>query len=206
MKHFLMIIAMLVFALGTGFETAAEDRYSQKELDKFRKEAEKQAKASVKGLQGWECSSVLTLQSTITHHLLSTKPFGGNYVSKNFSIDKAKSLSLGRSRLLLEAQREITQQNKLALGGRIGLDTNDASGLEAMETEIGGNIAGELKGDIQLDYVIYKRNRDGSYEMRGFFLYDEDNSTRNVERLAEEIKKNRELLDRIHKSSPAEGE
>lgn len=206
MKHFLMIIAMLVFALGTGIETAAEDRYSQKELNQFRKEAEKAAKNKVKELkkEGWKCGSALSLEGSVSKYLLSTTDFGGNYETKEITIDNAKSLSLGRTRLLSQAQQEYVQENQSVIDGELGRIANDGTGDDAQISRFRQKLMGELKGDVRNSFTIYRRNLNGTYEMRGYFLIDRENTTRNLERLGERMKMNNDILDGIMNSPTAQ--
>ena len=139
------------------------------------KESKKAIKTNAKQFakEGWTLDGTGTFTSVLTTHFekLST---GTAVEFVGTSVDK-RSINLGKATARNNAINEYAEYARSMVRARINTDLIDLN-EEQRENFVAGYerlVIKELNGEITPSFFLYRRNSDGTYETRGFFIVDE---------------------------------
>lgn len=196
---------LLIVFLGFGVTAYAG---GDKEQKHYAKEAEKLAKKRAKELkkEKWVFNGANTLENALMNYYLETEPScGGDKEARSYDFDNAASITGGERLLVFNAQTEYIQEIEAAFGGSIVRHTSDGNdGLEVLVGDVEARIKAELKGDVKRSLTLYKKDKNGKYLLRAFFIIDVNSSARKLERYADRIQKDEEIADAIRKAARGE--
>lgn len=196
---------LLIAFLGLGVTAYAG---GDKEQKRYTKEAEKLAKKRAKELkkEKWVFNGANTLENALMNYYLETEPScGGDKEARSYDFDNAASITGGERLLVFNAQTEYIQEIEAAFGGSIVRHTSDGNdGLEVLVGDVEARIKAELKGDVKRSLTLYKKDKNGKYLLRAFFIIDVNSSARKLERYADRIQKDEEIADAIRKAARGE--
>ncbi|MCM1348743.1 MAG: hypothetical protein NC338_04960 [Firmicutes bacterium] len=180
MKTFLQIIlAFAIMAVPVTMQARNEDgSYTKKEMQRFEKEAQKQAKNMAKELkkEGWKLNGSGDLQLMIEKHLLKLADFGGNGTEYVGNANDIKNLNSASRMARMAASTAYAEQSQMALKERIdGSDVIlDADQRQTLIAGYEARVAKELNGEITKSIELYKKNKNGTYDVRAFYVVDEE--------------------------------
>lgn len=206
MKRVFKILAIAVLGtlpLTAPLTAVAQNNYSQKELKAFAKDAESEAKKAAKKLEKekWIYNGVGTLPKAYERFLLSTSDFGGVGEARTYEINGASNLRNGEKSLINMAQATYAQENEAYL------KLEQASHSGEVDVTIEDNVVkalAEFNGDVKRSFIIYKKNTNGTYDMRGYFIIDGNNTRAKLRRLAKDLSDEVELSSKIKKAAGGE--
>lgn len=179
MKNLFAVV--LGFMLLCPVQTFAKDEagnYTKNEIKKAEKSAKKQVKEQKKA--GWEFNVSGDPVVIVTNHLLRTMDYGGEGRECVGNANEMKSISLGKSKAHMAAITQYVRDSRMAISGKINYVENDISGeqfdnfINAYEAKL----AEEIKGEIKLSYVVYRKNVNGKYDVNAYCLIDEEGARR----------------------------
>lgn len=181
MKKILNLILTLVIMAAVPSVALAineDGTYTAKEMKEFRKQAEKMAKNKAKEFkkQGWNINGSGDLAMMLNKHYLKTENFGGKGIELQGNSNGIKNLSTAIMSARLAATREYAAQVGTALKEKIEGSNTIVGNIDSQNLIAGfeARVAQELKGEINPSIVMYKKNKDGSYEVMSFFVVDPD--------------------------------
>lgn len=200
-------IITLVLLAFIGFSTAAFAESNEAKIAKeHTKMAEKIAKQRAKELkkEKWIFNGASSLEAALCDYLLQTdKSCGGNKRGQVYDINNAASLSLGDKRLLMDAQTHYIQEVQAEFSANIAVhagQTNDTP-LEAYIADVEARIAGEVRGEVHNAFTIYRKNSDGTFSVRGFFIIDVNEAAIRLNHYADQIENNEKIADAIRRAA-----
>lgn len=201
MNRIFTILALCVALMSSLTSNAQE--YSAKERQSFAKEAEKEAKQAAKKLskEKWQFNGVGTLEKAYERYLLQTADYGGVGEARSYEINNAPNLRNGEKSLMNMAQSVYAQENEAYLK----LEQSSHSG--EVDITLEDNVVkalAQFNGDVKRSFIIYKKNSNGTYDMRGFFIIDGDNTKAKLRKLAKDLSDEIELGDKIKKAVGSE--
>lgn len=167
MKKLLFVLTLMV----TSFSMMAQVEHTKDQI----KSAEKVAKSAVKELkkEGWIFAGVGTFESAYAEYLLQDKRYGGLYRTDQGNFDNASGLWEGEEGLLTAKQSKYAQEQKALLDKDVAAHLGSKRVHNAdihFETDYLFN------GDVRLDFYCYKKLANGRYDLKGFFIIDENAS------------------------------
>lgn len=201
MKRILTFITMCIVFLSSS--VSAQTEYTKKEKEMYAKEAEKEAKAAVKKLEKekWTFNGIGTFQGAYLRYLLQTEPFGGVGTPKSHELNNVPNLAAAEKSLLNLAQSSYAQENEAYLQAEQNAHTGEH------HTVLDDNTVkslGQFNGDVKQSFMIYKKTRDGRYDVRGYFIIDSDKTRAKLRKLAEELASEVEMSEKIKKKVTGE--
>ena len=112
----------------------------------------------------------------LNKHYLKTENFGGKGIELQGNANGIKNLSTAIMSARLAATREYAAQVGTALKEKIEGSNTIVGNIDSQNLIAGfeARVAQELKGEINPSIVMYKKNKDGSYEVMSFFVVDPD--------------------------------
>lgn len=210
MKRILNLILTLVIMAAVpsvAFAVNEDGTYTEKEMKEFRKQAEKMGKSKAKEFkkQGWSINGSGDLAMMLTKHYLKTENFGGKGIELQGNANGIKNLSTAIMSARLAATREYAAQVGTALKEKIEGSNTIVGNIDSQNLIAGfeARVAQELKGEINPSIVMYKKNKDGSYEVMSFFVVDPDATKalkiRTLKAEAEYMQLSTEIANKISK-------
>lgn len=177
--------------------------YSQALYNK--KDAEKEAKKEAKKLskEKWEYTGVGTLEKALTIYWVSVKEYGGKFEGSSKVINNVSSLRKGEKMLLTDAQTEYAQTNAAYLIGELESATGEKDIL------VDANVvkyAEQFNGDVRKQFILFKKNHDGTYDMKGYFLIDSEGTQAKLRKLVDTLKQEGDIAEEIKKRVLGNGE
>nr|MDE6247694.1 hypothetical protein [Muribaculaceae bacterium] len=121
--------------------------------------------------------------------------------ARTYEINGAKNLRNGEKSLINMAQATYAQENEAYL------KLEQASHSGEVDVTIEDNVVkalAEFNGDVKRSFIIYKKNTNGTYDMRGYFIIDGNNTRAKLRRLAKDLSDEVELSGKIKKAAGGE--
>ena len=177
---------------------SAQENYSEKQRKEFAKTAEKEAKSVVKVLEKekWVFNGVGTLQGAYTRYLLQSSEYGGVYTLSSYEINNAPNLRNGEKSLMNMAQSSYAQENEAYLISEQKAHSGEVD--ITLEDNVIKALA-QFNGDVKRSFIIHRKNGNGTYDMRGYFLVDSDNTRSKLRKLAQSLAEEHSMGDDIVK-------
>ncbi len=151
------------------------------------KEAEKVAKVQAKQLSkdGWKLLESGTLESVLKNHYLKKKTADVEEIVG--TANRMRSINLGKTTARNNAMNEYAESAKSMIRGRITTDIRDIdeSQVENLVSGYERLVLKEINGEVKSSYTLYKENKDGKYDVRGYFLVDQDSASKARKRAME---------------------
>lgn len=201
-----LLLALTIVALPATLSARNDDgTYTKKEMKQFEKDAEKQAKKMAKNLkkEGWKINGSGDLEMMFEKHLLKLADFGGKGVEYVGNANNVKNLNSAARMARMGAATAYAELCQLALKERIdGSDVIlDSDQRQTLIAGYEARVAKELNGELTKSVEIYKKNKNGTYDVRAFFVVDEEAALaaklRSLRAEAEYMKLSKELADQI---------
>lgn len=173
-KVFLVILTLALFSQIQSFA----------QNDLLNKALQKEYKAKMKEFKkgGWEIfGSSRSLEVALLNHYDKLNK-GGDNVYEIVGIASAfKSKNIGRQIAMNNACVIYSSQAGSQVKGRVVSDMGaDADNLtvefDHFYAAYERAVEKEIRGEIKESFSIIRQNKDGSYEMQSFFLFDEDSA------------------------------
>jgi hypothetical protein len=173
-KIFLVFLTMALFSQIQSFA----------QNDLLNKALQKEYKAKMKEFKkgGWEIfGSSRSLEVALLNHYDKLNK-GGDNVYEIVGIASAfKSKNIGRQMAMNNACVIYSSQAGSQVKGRVVSDMGaDADNLtvefDHFYAAYERAVEKEIRGEIKESFSIIRQNKDGSYEMQSFFLFDEDSA------------------------------
>jgi len=151
------------------------------------KEAEKVAKSQAKQLtkDGWKLLESGTLEAVLKTHCLKKKTADVEEIVG--TANKMRSINLGKTTARNNAMNEYAESAKSMIRGRITTDLRDID-----ENQVENLVSGyerlvlkEINGEVKSSYTLYRENKDGKYDVRGYFLVDLESASKARKRAME---------------------
>lgn len=176
----------------------AQGNFSEKQHKEFAKSAEKESKNVVKSLQKekWVFNGVGTLQGAYSRYLLQSKEYGGNFELASYEINNAPNLRNGEKSLMNQAQSSYAQENEAYLISEQKAHSGEVD--ITLEDNVVKALA-QFNGDVKRSFVIHRKNADGTYDMRGYFVIDSDQTRSKLRKLAQNLSEEHSMGDEIVK-------
>jgi len=209
MKTFFnLLVAIALLAMPVTVAARNEDgTYTKKEMQQFRKDAEKQAKKMAKTLkkEGWKINGSGDLELMLSKHMLKLTDFGGNGTEYVGNANDIRNLNSASRMARMAATTAYAEQCQMALKERIdGSDVIlDSDQRQTLIAGYEARVAKELNGEIVKSLELYKKNKNGTYDVRAFFIVDEEAALsaklRALRAEADYMKLSSEIADQISK-------
>lgn len=167
------------------------------------KASKKIVKANAKQFEkeGWSLDGTGTFNSVLTAHY--AKLDSGEAIELTGNANAKKSINLAKTNARNNAINEYAEYARSMVRARINTDLVDLND-EQRENFVAGYerlVIKELNGELKPSFYIYKRNSDGTYEMRAFFIVDENAAAaankKALETAAEEMGIARKYADEV---------
>jgi len=169
MRKIFVAVMLCVFAMTN------ETVYAQSA--KQLKAERKAVAARVKELtaQGWQSLQSDGLATLIFEHN-AKKRNNPNLYEISGTANQVKTTNLGKAESRNNAINEYAEYCGGMLRARITSDLHDVDGAQADNMVSGYEriLAQKLEGEVRPSYYIYKEVGNGKYDVRGFFLIDEE--------------------------------
>lgn len=170
---------------------------------KLSKASKKIVKTNTKQLtkEKWILDGTGTINGKLTSHYLALD--SGTAVEFTGTANDKRSLNLGKAIARNNAINEYVETTRSMVRARINTDITDINDEQRENFAAGYErlVVKELDGDIKPSFYIYRRNSDGTYEVRGFFIVDETKaaaaSKRALAAAAEEVGLAIEYADKV---------
>lgn len=150
--------------------------YAQSTAKQLKSER-KSVTARVKELsaQGWQSLQSDGLATLITEHN-AKKRNNPNLYEISGTANQVKTTNLGKAKSRNNAINEYAEYCGGMLRARITSDLHDVNEVQADNMVSGYEriLAQKIEGEVRPSYYIYKEVGNGKYDVRGFFLIDED--------------------------------
>ncbi len=161
---------MLMLALTVGVFTVSAQTKQQKKM--IAKSAKEQAKTLAK--EGWVLLESGTMESVFYNLQVKTTVNGAQEIVG--TAVGMRSPNLGKTTARNNALNEYAELAKTMVRGRLTSDLSDVAG-EQMENLIAGYerlVLKEINGEVKPVCTLYRKNKDGKYDVRGYFVVDQD--------------------------------
>lgn len=98
-----------------------------------------------------------------------------------------RSINLGKIKVRNEAMNEYAESAKSMIRGRITTDIRDIdeSQVENLVSSYERLVLKEINGEVKSSYTLYRENKDGKYDVRGYFLVDLESASKARKRAME---------------------
>lgn len=163
MKKVILLIVCCLF-VSTSITYAQTSKQTKKVIKTNAKQFAK---------EGWSLDGTGTFASVLTAHYAQMES-GDAYELVGNATDK-KSINLAKSVARNNAINEYAEYARSMVRARINTDLKDLN-EEQRENFVAGYervVLKELNGAIKPSFNLYRRNSNGMYEMRAFFLINE---------------------------------
>lgn len=181
MKKIFMAVMLCAFAMTSGTVYAQ----SAKQLKAERKAVE--ARVKELSAQGWQSLQSDGLTTLISEHN-AKKRNNPNLYEISGTANQVRTTNLGKAESRNNAINEYAEYCGGMLRARITSDLRDVDEAQA-DNMISGYeriLAQKLNGEVRPSYYIYKEVGNGKYDVRGFFLIDEERLERKHEEAIKE--------------------
>lgn len=194
-QFFILSILLCFFTLP--FDLVAQ-QYSPKQMEKFSKSAENESKKIVKNLEKekWIFNGVGTLEGAYARYLMQGKDFGGTADLATYEINNAPNLRNGEKSLMNQAQSSYAQENEAYLISEQKAHSGEVD--ITLEDNVIKALA-QFNGDVKRSFVIHRKNQDGTYDMRGYFIIDSNATKAKLQKLAKNLSDEHSMGDEIKK-------
>ncbi len=194
----LFFLSLCLCWLSLSLPLNAQHNFSEKQLKELTKSAEKESKDVVKALEKekWVFNGVGTLQGAYTRYLLQSTEYGGTYTLASYEINNAPNLRNGEKSLMNMAQSSYAQENEAYLISEQKAHSGEVD--ITLEDNVVKALA-QFNGDVKRSFVIHRKNGNGTYDMRGYFLIDSDNTRSKLRKLAQSLSEEQSMGDDIVK-------
>lgn len=144
------------------------------------KQAEKAAKSEAKTLakEGWKLLETGSMEYVIKQQLLRKKT--GDVEEIVGTANRMRSINLGKTTARNNAINEYAESAKAMVRGRITTEIRDIAD-DQVENLVGGYerlVLKEINGEVKSAYTLYKENKDGKYDVRGYFFVDQESASK----------------------------
>lgn len=203
-----LIMALAIVALPMSIAARNDDgTYTKKEMQRFEKDAQKQAKNMAKQLkkEGWKLNGSGDMQLMLERHMLKLAEFGGNGTEFVGNANDIKNLNSASRMARMAASTAYAEQSQMALKERIdGSDVIlDSDQRQTLIAGYEARVAKELNGEITRSVELYKQNKNGTFDVRAFYVVDEEaaraTKLRALRAEAEYMKLSTNIADQISK-------
>lgn len=203
-----LIMALAIVALPMSIAARNDDgTYTKKEMQRFEKDAQKQAKNMAKQLkkEGWKLNGSGDMQLMLERHMLKLTEFGGNGTEFVGNANDIKNLNSASRMARMAASTAYAEQSQMALKERIdGSDVIlDSDQRQTLIAGYEARVAKELNGEITRSVELYKQNKNGTFDVRAFYVVDEEaaraTKLRALRAEAEYMKLSTNIADQISK-------
>lgn len=135
------------------------------------KQAQKAAKKEAKKLskEKWEYSGAMDLETLLFTYYMKLKEYGGNYANSDIVLNDVKSMRKGQQIMLNDVQARHAQKNG-ANAQTEATGNNGDSEYDNNKYSIRGSY--NFFGDVQEAFVLYRKNKNGTYDLKGYYLVD----------------------------------
>lgn len=203
-----LIMALAIVALPMSIAARNDDgTYTKKEMQRFEKDAQKQAKNMAKQLkkEGWKLNGSGDMQLMLERHMLKLAEFGGKGTEFVGNANDIKNLNSASRMARMAASTAYAEQSQMALKERIdGSDVIlDSDQRQTLIAGYEARVAKELNGEITRSVELYKQNKNGTFDVRAFYVVDEEaaraTKLRALRAEAEYMKLSTNIADQISK-------
>jgi len=166
----LLLLSVFFFVLGNGAAMAQ----SKSQIKSAEKTAKSKAKEFKK--EGWKMEGSMPAEAALKNHYLKLVEFGGKGIEYVGNAPSVKNLKLGGRQARSDIRTQYAEEMSAFVKGRINDGSRDINEdqaevfIAAYETML----VKEIDGVLQPSYSIYKQRKDGLYEMRVYFILDEE--------------------------------
>lgn len=205
MKKILIIIAAICIGLGN-VAMAQSSQLSEKEIKEIKKDAAKSAKNRVKELkkQKWEYNGTSDLETKIERYIIQTDDQIGTGSESIVELNNVADLSVGEKVARIKAGQEYAAELRTMVAGTIDTHTS-VKGEYTSDIYLdnwSAKVAQEIKSSIHKSFVLYKKDKKtGKYNIRVYFVVDNNSRKKALEDLADEIKGDAELSAAIRRAA-----
>ncbi len=179
MRKFVKIVLLcMALVAPTALVARNEDgSYTGKELKEFKKRAEKESKNLAKKYKkaGWDVNGTASLETAIFNHLMKTADYGGPGKELLGNAQDIKSVSLGGKVARTDAATKYAESCGQSLEGRINAMDNvlDEDQRQQFIHGIESTLAQDLNGEMVLSFELYRKNKNGKYDVNVYYIVDE---------------------------------
>ncbi|MCH5238885.1 MAG: hypothetical protein J1F38_01555 [Muribaculaceae bacterium] len=166
-------------------------------LEKARAKAHKEKLKEYKK-EGWKPLGSTTLDVVLLEHYDKLNKLGENGHEVEGISTRTKSINTGKQMAINNAVVTYGQEAGSTLQGRVvsdmsanGVDTS--AEFENFFAAYERLVEKEIRGEMQPSFTIMKDNGDGSYEIRTYFIVEENSAQKARLRALEEAMKNSEI-------------
>lgn len=198
MKKIACIAIAAMIAAAPVYTDAVSNKttYTEKEMKRFEKNAEKQAKSTAKRFkkEGWVLNGTGDVEMKVMNHMLRTSDFGGDGYEVIGNGQKAAILSRSTATAMMDAALKYSRNCGMALKekivgeGNLMTDEERDTFIDAYEARVAQEIKGELRPTLEL----YRKAKDGSFETMVLYVVDYEGANQAQQRaLKAELERNR---------------
>lgn len=161
------------------------------------KQAQKAAKKKAKELskQKWEYSGIGDLESMLFSYYMTLKEYGGKYESSDEMLNGVQSIRKGQKIMLNDAQAKHAQM----MSSNMQTTADGVTGESMSDVDINkysSRATANFFGDVKEAFVLVRKNKNGTYDMKGYYLVDMNSSLAKKRALDNDI----EMSEKISKS------
>ena len=159
---FLILISCLL--VSTNITYAQSSKATKKVIKANAKQFEK---------EGWSLDGTGTFGSVLEAHYAALD--SGDAMELVGNANAKQSINIAKTIARNNAINEYVEYTRSMIRARINTDITDMNS-EQRENFVAGYerlVVKELDGDMKPSFYLYRRNGDGTYEMRAFFVVDE---------------------------------
>ncbi|MDE5659397.1 MAG: hypothetical protein K2I28_00740 [Muribaculaceae bacterium] len=194
MKKFVSAVAMVAIAF-ISFVSVAQVEYSKD----CRKEAQKYAKTQAKEVkkQKWDYAGTVPLAAAFEKYNLKSGDCG-LYEAKTITTNNIKYVTQGENSCFKAVCREVAMEcNNEVRGIAAGEDTLEGDAGDRMEVDkMAQKYAGQLNGVVSKVITLTRKEANGLYTVRCFYLVDKEKKQKLVSAMAKDMER---LSDRASK-------
>lgn len=147
---------------------------SAKEKAKIEKEAAKDGKRTAKELkkEGWKIEQTGLMENIITRHIVRMQTEG--LQERPGAAFGKKTISGCRKQIINDVSNAFAREQSQMIKGVITTKDRfkDSDESENFLGEYEARLATEIAGELMESYSLYRRNDDGTYDMRIYYIVD----------------------------------
>ena len=164
-KIILVLVALMVCAAPLSAQT-------KQELKQAKKEAKSATKTALK--EGWTLLESGDLGVQIQRHL--AKKYSGDAFEISISVDGKKSINMAKSQARNNILNEYAESARSMVKGRVTSDMSDINDVqrENFLASYERLVCSELNGEVKTSYTLYRKNKDGKFDVKLVTLVDCD--------------------------------
>ncbi len=175
-KLFSVLVLVTIFVAGA----VAQPRMNEKTVWKM---AKKEAKKLQK--EGWEKSGSVPLENALYDHyaklFLGEKPVQelvGNVLGNTSVTTVNQGDQWARTMVCISYSKQAGQTIRGRIAAEMGAGLNGGPAADAFYEAYESKVEKELKGEIRSSFGVYRTNKDGKLDYKGYFLVDEEEAHR----------------------------